>query len=189
MMFRTWLALIVLIWSRFSHAYGVSIENGVLVGLSTTFSSTADDGPNIGTGETSLSYYDGKIGYLSEGWYFGGIVTSATNKPSSTSENKRSGYGATIGYHSSGFFLDTSYILSATYDVTASGVNVTFEKGTGLIFDLGYNSMINESFFGGVQLTYRSFAYTEFKSLGASTTVDNKQKSEMYPMLNLGFVF
>jgi hypothetical protein len=160
-------------------------ENGVLVGLGLLKFDQETEGPQIGDNKTSNTYYDLKIGYLvGDGLYLGGIY-SVHNEDSGGAEWKRSLYGVTVGYHNSGWYLDGSYFIDGQLD----GGAIEFKKASGIGVDSGYRSLVSSNFFLGVQGSYKNFTFKEYTASGTTVVVDNKVKSELYPMLTLGVIF
>ena len=160
-------------------------SDNIILGLSLNRSTLNTEGPTIGTGESTALTYDLKIGKVSDWLYLGGIYSVASNTSNGGSEVKRTALGATAGYHDKGFLLDLSYFLTAKKDASATVLN----KGTGFGLDIGYNWMMGQSFFLGLQMVYRKFTYEEVEASGVTTTQENKVLSETYPMINLGLAF
>lgn len=165
----------------FGHAQS-SGGGGFMVGLSAMKLDTATDGPNVGNVESSTTILNLKAGYtMPSGLYFGGIYDSRTDQANS-SKDERTGYGATIGYHNAGWFIDGSYFISSTYKLS-SGTELT--EGSGYGIDLGKNFDLTANIYLGLQLSYKSFTYNK----AGAVTATNKIKSELTPMLNLGVNF
>lgn len=160
-------------------------SGGVKLGLSLLKFDSETEGTSFGDNKRENLYTDIKLGYLTGTWYFGGILSNYSQKVNST-EMKRNLLGATVGYHNSGYFIDLSYFLSGELD--SNGL-AKATKGSGLGVDFGYNAPITSSFFLGLQMSYKSISYGEIESGGVSVSQTNKEKSELYPMINLGFVF
>lgn len=161
---------------------GASGGHSFLVGLSFMQLSQTTEGPNLGTTDSTSTILNGKIGYiLSDGLYFGGIYDSRTDTTNGA-KNERTGYGASIGYHNMGWFIDGSYFISSTYKLSGG---VELSAGSGFGADVGKNFDLTSNIYLGLQISYRSFTYT--KAAGVSAT--NKIKSELTPMLNLGVMF
>lgn len=137
----------------------------------------AVDGDSIGNGESTHTQYDFKLGYDFGNNIYAGFIYNSRTVDTGGADSKRTAYGGTVGYHGQAWFIDFSYFLSAEYE--------DYKKGSGMGLDLGYNHMLNSNVFLGVQWTYKTFTYTEVG--GASE--DNKEKSEMHPMLNIGVKF
>lgn len=165
--------------SLFSVSSFAAESKGVKFGLSFFKYDTATEGPNLGDNTSSISIYDIKLGYLSDSLYLGVIYDQKTIDSSGT--DQRTAYGVTVGYHNDGWFLDGSYFISAERDLGAT----VLKDGKGYALDVGYNHMMGSNVFVGLQASYKSFTYN--KVGGASVT--NKEKSELYPMLNLGIMF
>lgn len=161
--------------------FAQSNMTGFKVELAAMRYSTSTEGPTIGDAETTTAIYDLKIGYIfPNGIYFGGISHTKNFDVNSTNE-KRSASGATLGYHNAGWFGDFSYFLNAQREVGA----IEFKDGTGYGLDVGYHSLISTNFFVGLQLSYKSFSYAKVNAKSET----NKEKSEMYPMFNVGLIF
>lgn len=138
------------------------------------------EGPTLGTSESSRLFYDFKLGYHYNSIYLGGIYSSRAVESGAT-EDQRTSYGLSLGYHSGGTFLDLSYFINASRTIGAT----EYTQGTGLGVDLGYNFGVTPSFFMGLQASYKTFTYKEVNA----TEEENKELSELQPMINLGFVF
>jgi hypothetical protein len=140
------------------------------------------EGPTIGTGEQKWLMYDLKLGTLLSKNFYLGAIYSAYDEDVSGTQNKRSMWGGTVGYHGdNGCFIDGSYFLQA--QLALGGVHL--KSGSGYAIDLGCNTMVGSSFFFGVQGSYKSVSYSKKEAVSET----NKEKSELYPMLNLGLVF
>lgn len=138
------------------------------------------DGTTLGSIKTDVTNYDVKLGFASQGLYLGGIYSGRSQE-----DFGRTAYGVSVGYHDGGFFVDGHYYLASTIKLAGGELN----KGSGFGADLGYNWMMKSSFYMGLQLTYKSFTYKQVSAGGVDADQDNKEKSEMYPMVNLGFAF
>lgn len=151
-----------------------------LFGLSLLKYQTETEGTTIGASKGDVMNYDAKLGYASQGLYLGGIYSGRSQE-----DDNRTAYGVTVGYHDGGFYIDGNYFISASVKLASS----TLQKGTGFGADIGYNWMVSDMFYMGLELSYKSFTYTEVDNSGTLTDEDNKEKSEMYPMINVGFAF
>lgn len=173
----------LLVFSISTPAYAVGGGyGGFMIGLSGIKLDTSTDGPTLGNNDTSTTIYDVKAGYtFANSVYVGGIYDSR-NDTTNGSKQERTAFGATIGYHNSGWFLDGSYFLSGTVKM-ASGTELT--DGSGFGIDLGHNFDLTPNIYIGLQVSYKSFTFN--KKTGASET--NKIKSELTPMLNVGVMF
>lgn len=150
------------------------------LGLSATKLDTSYDGPGFGTSENSTTILGLKAGTYFGSLYVGGVYDSRTDD-SSGSKVERSGYGATIGYHQGGWFIDGSYYLSSTIKAGST----EFKEGSGFGVDVGRNFDVMSNIFLGLQVSYRSFSYKKVNSIDQ----ENKLKSELTPMLNIGLTF
>lgn len=157
-------------------------KDGIKVGLGIFKYDTSTEGSVVGTGEYSNTIYDLKLGSLSNALYWGFIYSSRTAKSGSGgAEDKRTAMGATLGYHNEGWFLDLSYYLTAERAVG----DIKLKDGSGFGFDVGHNRMVGNNLFVGIQATYKSFTYKKVDEVAS----ENKEKSELYPMFNIGFMF
>ena len=168
----------VLLMSASSLAAG---DSGYNFGLSLMKYDISVDGPNVGTGDSNLTIYDLKLGYVFNNSVYLGVILDNKTITSNGGTDKRTGTGATVGYHSNGWILDLSYFFTAERDMNGT----MLKDGTGFGLDVGHNWMIGSNFYFGVQGSYKSFTYKKV----ASAAVDNKEKSELYPMVNLGLMF
>lgn len=157
-------------------------DGGFMIGASIMKLDDSTDGPNLGTAESSTTLLSAKLGYtLGSGLYFGGVYDSRTDE-SNGSKTERSGMGATLGYHKSGWFIDGSYYLSATMKL-AGGTEL--KEGSGFGVDVGKNFDVTNNLYLGLQVSYKSFTYTK----AGANDATNKIKSELSPMLNIGVNF
>jgi len=151
------------------------------LGLSATKLDTSYDGPAFGgSNESSITILGLKAGTYFGRIYVGGIYDSRTDE-SGGSKSERTGYGATVGYHQGGWFIDGSYYLSSAIK---SG-SIEFKEGSGFGVDVGRNFDVMSNVFLGLQISYRSFSYKKLGNLDQ----ENKLKSELTPMLNVGLAF
>ena len=167
-------------------SFAAAGSSGILADIGILKFDTETSGPNLGNTKNINTYYDIKIGYLTgTNLYVGGIY-SAYNQDNGNTQPKRSLYGATVGYHNNGWFLDGSYFLDGQLDL---GNSVVLKKATGFGIDLGYQFMAGSNCFFGIEGSYKTYTFAESNVGAATTTVDNKVKSELYPMLVLGVIF
>ncbi|CAN5663326.1 hypothetical protein BH10BDE1_BH10BDE1_15420 [soil metagenome] len=176
-------AVIGLALPSFANAAGGGTSGGgFMIGASIMQLNTKTDGPNIGDNDTSTTLLNGKAGYtMSNGLYIGGVYDSRTDETNG-SKTERSGYGATVGYHNMGWFIDGSYYLSSTYKLSGG---TELSGGTGFGVDVGHNFDILSNVYLGLQLSYKSFTYTKIPTGDAT----NKVTSETVPLLNIGVMF
>jgi hypothetical protein len=173
------LPLIILIAAS---VFNMNQAQAFKIGASIAKLDTSTDGSTLGTGENAMTILNLKAGTLVTGEiYVGGIYDSRTDD-SSGSKTERTGYGATIGYHSNGWFLDGSFLLSS--QIKTSG-GTMIEGGSGYAIDLGRNFDVMSSVYLGLQISYKSISYTKVNGAEQS----NKIKSELTPMLNVGVEF
>lgn len=174
------LLLLILGFSAQSFARGSS-SGGVLLNVNAymyNYSSKTEPGGSTADGSSSI--YDVKLGYLSNDWYYGLLMTSRNEDPLGNGSKSGSAMGAGAGYFfGEGFFLMAHYILSATY-------NDDLKKGTGFQFDFGYLTNVSSNFQVGVELTRRDITYKEHKTIAS---LDSFELVETFPMLTFGFIF
>lgn len=151
------------------------------LGLSGVYSSYSTETPGGGTSEHTLTLYNLKAGTFFSNIYVGAIYDSRTDDSGGGSKAERSGWGATIGYHSNGWFIDGSYFISSAIKMGSTEI----KEGSGFGIDLGKNFSVSSSVFVGAQLSYRSFEYKKFNNLDATYKI----KTDMIPMVNLGVMF
>lgn len=165
-----------------SSVIGISEAQAFKIGVSIAKLDTSTDGNTLGTSENAMTILNLKAGTLVTGEiYVGGIYDSRTDE-SSGSKTERTGYGATIGYHSNGWFLDGSFLISSSIK-TAGGTMI--EGGSGYAIDLGRNFDVMSNIYLGLQISYKSISFTKVNGVEES----NKLKSELTPMLNVGVDF
>lgn len=156
--------------------------SGFMLGVSAMKLDTSTSGPTLGNVDASTTIFDLKAGYtMGNGLYFGGIYDDRS-EISNGSKNERTGMGATLGYHNAGWFIDGSYYVTSMYKM-ANGSEL--KEGSGFGVDVGNNVDVTANVYLGLQISYKSFSY---KKLNAADE-DNKVKSELTPMANLGLMF
>ncbi len=157
-------------------------EGGFMIGVSFMKLDTSTSGPTLGNNDTSTTVIDLKAGTtLSGGIYIGGIYDMRTDETNG-SKNERTAFGATVGYHNAGWFIDGSYYISSTYKLAGGS---ELKEGTGFGVDLGHNFDLASNIYLGLQISYKSFTYTKLNAADET----NKIKSELMPMLNIGVKF
>lgn len=159
-------------------------------GLSLFQQSVTLDGPNLSSpaSTSTQTAYDLKLGYLMSSIYLGAMYTVDGSSSGGVISPTRTGLGATVGYHSNGWVIDLTYFLSATYKQVGSA-NDSLTGGSGFGLDVGYNFMLSDNFYLGLELSYKSYSYTKYSSgTGAETSVTNNY-SGYRPMMNLGLLF
>lgn len=161
-------------------------SSGILADIGILKFDTETSGPNFGNTKNINTYYDLKVGYLTGTNLYVGAIYSAFNQDNGVTQPKRTLFGVTVGYHNNGWLFDGSYFFDGQLD---AGNSFVFKKATGFGIDLGYQYMTSSNFFFGVEGSYKTYTFAEVNVGSASQTVDNKVKSEMYPMLLLGFIF
>jgi hypothetical protein len=172
-------------------------DSGALFGINyITRSVTSDPTPTAsgavtGTNtEVKNSVLDIKAGYNKSPLYFGGLYSTMTNESSSagtTTTNKRTIFGASVGYHSNGgYFVDASYLLNGTY--TLQGVG-ELTSGTGIGVDLGYMAHVTGQINLGVQLSYKSISFAKWTPLSGTEVSTTWKMTEYYPMLCFAVIF
>lgn len=155
---------------------------GFMIGLSGIKFDISTDGPTLGNSESSTTLYDVKAGYTMANSIYVGAIYDGRTDTTNGSKQERTGYGVTVGYHNSGWFIDGSYFISSSIKLAGGG---ELTGGSGFGVDLGHNFDMSSNIYIGLQVSYKSFSYAKVN--GADQT--NKIKSELTPMLNLGVTF
>ncbi len=164
-----------------SHAAS-SADGGFMLGVSFMKLDTSTSGPSLGNNDSSTTVLDLKAGTtLSGGIYVGGIYDMRTDETNG-SKQERTGFGATIGYHNAGWFIDGSYYFSSKIKLTSGS---ELKEGSGFGVDVGHNFEVTSNIYLGLQVSYKSFTYTKLNAADET----NKIKSELMPMLNVGVTF
>ena len=165
---------------------GASGAGMFMIGVSSMKVDTQYSGTSFTDNGYAITELNVKAGYImGSGLYLGGIYDSRadeTTTGTTTTKSQRTSYGATIGYHNSGWFIDGSYFLSSTYK-PSSGSDYT--SGSGFGIDLGHNWDLTANIYLGLQLAYKSITYTKHGTVSET----NKYKSELMPMVNVGVMF
>lgn len=160
--------------------------SGFNVGLSALMYNLDFSGDSYNPAQSSKrTHANLKLGYLmSNNLYFGGTY-STLNTSSTGTNGARTATGLVLGYHSNGYFLDFTYFFGGNYQLSDT---VTEKEASGMGLEIGYNAMVSSSFYIGAELNYMSLNYKKREISGVDATVANTY-TEMYPMLNVGFVF
>ncbi len=167
-------------WMATSTA-SASTDSGFMLGVSVMRLSTSYDGPILGNGESTTTLLSGKVGYtMPSGLYFGGVYDSRTDE--SGAKLERSSLGATVGFHRGGWFIDGSYYLSSTMKFSSGS---ELKEGSGFGVDIGRNFDIASNVYLGLQVSWKSFSYKKIDDLDS----ENKVKSELLPLVNIGLTF
>lgn len=176
---KTSLVVFIMLVLSLSAEAARSSSSGIIVTANAyMYNTTTEVTPGSRTESTS-SIYDFKLGYLSgSGIYLGGIYTLRRSEISNVVTDGNA-TGGSLGYvASSGIFLKGHYLASAEHG--------SYKEGTGYQVDLGYLSNVTGPLLIGVELTYRSLSY---KKDTDSAGIDKVVKTELMPLLSLGFVF
>lgn len=126
-----------------------------------------------------------KLGYLMSNDIYFGLVYSTLNTSSTGSNGARTATGLQLGYHSGGYFLDFSYYFGGSYKMSDTR---TEKDASGIGLEVGYNAMVSSNFYIGAGLNYKSLKYAKVDNSGVESDRANTH-TEMYPMLNFGFIF
>ncbi len=167
-------------------AFAASSGDGFNVGLSGLIYNKQLSGDNHPTAtEDKNTHLNFKLGYLmSNNFYFGGIYSTLSSGDGTTTQT-RTAMGAQAGYHADGYFLDFTYYLSGAHKFSDL---ITYKDATGIGIEVGYNTMVSSNFYVGAELNYMTLTYKKIDASGTETASNNTW-TEMYPMLNAGFIF
>lgn len=154
-----------------------------LSGLIYNFEATGDDFTVASVYKNTFLNF--KLGYLMSNSIYVGLVQATLNSNDGTNTGSRSATGAQVGYHSDGYFLDFTYFLQGESKPSSA---LAYTGGTGMGLEVGYNTMVSSNFYLGAELNYQSITYSKREVAGVSTSRSNTF-TEMYPMLNAGFMF
>ncbi len=173
---RLILIITMMAMSSMAQARGGS-DGGILLSFNAFMYQQSSESDPGGTGDSSTSIYDLKIGNVgSGGLYLGGIYSVRSHSGTGITSEDGKALGASIGYMGDGgFFIQGHYYLTAE--------NGTFKKGSGYQADFGYLSAVSGAFQVGVELTYRNITYKEAPGLNSYTS------KELFPMLTAAFSF
>jgi len=159
--------------------------SGVLFDVNLYYNSEKTETQNTGgtastTSDGTVALYDIKLGMLTgTGLYFGGIYTSRSNSALNQSGTNGSAMGGSLGYFgAAGFFIMGHYLLSATDGV--------YSEGSGIQADLGYKAGMGGGWLLGAELSYRSLTY---KKSSSNASLDHYTKTEVVPMISIGYLF
>lgn len=157
---------------------GAGMYSGTLLTVNGyLYSVTTEDTPGSNS-ESKITIYDFKLGYLSSGGYYLGLLTTARDQENGTAEDGRS-TGGSFGYVGSrGFFVMGHYIFSAE--------KAGYREGSGWQGDFGYLTTVSQSMVVGVEVAYRSIDY---KKNDANPSLTLRKQSEIFPMLTVGVLF
>jgi hypothetical protein len=138
--------------------------------------------------DTQINHLNTKVGYVfTNGFYLGGLYEYSTFEFQTTnaSTDNRTGYGASLGYFNSGFYVMGTYFVSSTY--TFSGGD-TFTGSSSYLAEVGYNYNVAGNFNVGLGIVYASYSWNQHTSGGTTISQTNTQ-TDTYPCVNLGFSF
>ncbi|MDW8189848.1 MAG: hypothetical protein RMK80_02625 [Pseudobdellovibrionaceae bacterium] len=142
------------------------------------------EGNNLGNVESYLSDYQIKLGYNGGSYFVGLVYDHFINEIGNS--RPRISYGVSLGYRSVNWFFDFNYFPVSTYEISSV---TKLQDGSGFGFDVGYRWFVSSSFFGGLQVSFRTLSYNKI-AIGSSTSnATNKISQEYHPALLLGVVF
>lgn len=168
--------LVVLLLVSVGQARPLEKNDILITGNIFLYNNSSETSPGE-SGEAKLNIYDLKLGYMyTSAVYLGALYTMRATQ--AEADSKGTAMGLTVGYYGqNGFFINGSYILSATFG--------DFKEGMGPQIDLGYVDSISSAFYLGVQLSYRSISYKK----SDTAEIDKHTITETLPMAILGFRF
>lgn len=177
-------AAVVMIAASSAQAFGGG-ASGFHLGLSALKYDVSASGDAFGENKNSRTHLDAKIGFLSDSEIYFGAIYSTLAVTATGSSPSRTATGATVGYHSDGWFFDLSYFLSSEYKMSNLE---TYKEGTGFQAEFGYNFMMSANFYMGLELAYKTLTYRKLNTGGADFSSTNTF-TELMPLFNLGFYF
>ncbi len=129
---------------------------------------------------SSRTVMDLKFGQIMSSGLYWGLVY---NSDFVGTDNKGTGYGASLGFFSNGWFGIAHYLLSHERSTSATA---KWTNGTGLNAEVGYMFNPSGSFNVGVGFNYSSINYKKDEN---DLDVDVKLNDTIMPALTLGWVF
>lgn len=160
----------------------VSAHAEIVFAPAVSYLKVEEEADGVSTGETELSSYDLKLGYVhNSGLYLGGMY-----QMSKRNDDKGFAAGPTLGFsHYTGFYALFTYFLVAEHDQVSP---VQWTDGMGPQVDVGWVFPITHMFFIGPQVSYRSITYDKVEGPGGSTNFENT-RSQVLPYVSLWFRF
>jgi len=158
-------------------------QTGLMFSPSYMFWSYEDKSNGSTIAEVTAQHLDVRLGYIMQGGIYAGGLYSNMNREDSSTDRKRTSYGASLGIVYNQFFIIGHYLLSSEYE-TASGT--TLEDGTGFQIDIGYLFNVTGSFYAGPQVAIKNIDYDKINGnkVSADTSV-----SETMPYVTLAFIY
>ncbi len=167
-------------------SWGASGSEGFNVGISGLIYNIEFSGDDYAVAsEDKNTYGNLKLGYLMSNNIYLGAIYATLSRNNGTTTASRTATGAQLGYHSDGYFLDFTYYFSGQYKLSDA---LIYKEASGIGLEVGYNTMVSSNFYIGAELNYMSLNYKKRDILGIVADRRNTV-TEMYPMLNAGFMF
>lgn len=121
---------------------------------------------------------DLRLTRIEKNWSYGGIYSLSSND---SSVANRTSIGLSVGYFSEkDFYLNFNYFPSTRY---STGNGLSYTKGSGYEFDVGFLSKVTSSFYVGLLVAIKSFSYSE-QTLGGVTSSVSSTHKEVIPMFS-----
>jgi hypothetical protein len=158
---------------------------GIYLGLHLNYQTSKTETNGSG-GESKTTTADLLLGMQqASGLYLGGIYTTVGDDftiTGSTTNQRSTGLGVSVGYVPNEFMFIGHYFLTGTYDNAAG----PWDRGTGLGLDVGYLFPISGSFHLGGAMVYRSI---EYKGANNATSGQTLKVTSLSPRLLFSFLF
>ncbi len=160
----------------------VSAQAEIVFAPAASYLKIEDEVEGVAAGESELSSYDLKLGYVhASGLYLGGMY-----QMSKRNDDKGFAAGPTLGFsHYSGFYALFTYFLVAEHDNSAP---TKLTDGMGPQVDIGWVFPITHMFFIGPQMSYRSITYDKIETSGGTAPTETT-RSNVLPYVSLWFRF
>lgn len=127
--------------------------------------------------KNNTTAYDSKLGYISDGNWYLGLLYSYKNYSSDLASTNGSASGAGLGY-----FFANNFNFRAFYRFDESFGR--YRKGSGFQTDFEYKVHLASSFYIGVLISHRQVIYKVNNSI---TNYQEDTAKETFPGISLGF--
>jgi len=152
------------------------------------------DGVTLENTDLQLNINAGKI--VTDEFYLGlkylsSTMDQANDDSSADSKTEFRAFGISGGYFSkNSFSLIFSWLIDPEYSIRNSSNLSVLKGGSGYLFDLGWRTRFQQSWFVGPQVTYTSVTYKKVEENGTTTPLDSTWSDKsISPYLGLWFLF
>jgi hypothetical protein len=179
---------LLILSSHVAQARGFEGASGWMLSANVAPFQTKNETGSTVNQDFSVSGLDANFGLIMEsGLYLGVLYGSSTvDDQALSTKPSLAHYGASLGFHSGGFFIHGHYLASAEIKKATATSDRT--DGTGTQFDVGYIVNISGPFFLGGQVTSRTLEYKTLKTGSVEATSAHKVV-DLYPSIRLTLIW